>query len=389
MLQRLFAAALALFLGSTLPTAEANPGTSKKTGPAIYRVLQEDGLLEDYMVEEVSEIAGTLIDAAGRWPGYHINRPYAPGLINIYLVDSSRLPEANVLEGQGVNIASYNLRGNAMAHEETGILFVDTALLKSLVATAKLFGELNVDTPVAVGSIKARGINAFRQLWDPALNQTLKTAEYTDRWAMLASGALAFILAHEMGHIYLGESDNSRRRTHMRFKDKADKDLHWACWDLVDERYRNQQRIEQKADDFAVTLLSKVLFPPGVLTKPLLRYELGAHWYIVYNLAGQFIETLYASKSQNVLASMRLLLGPEIYGELIAARPSSGKGSIHIFFPKSHPANIRRASVSLARLGQSPYSLYHNEPSSTSQDIAMFEMVLSMECKNLTGRQGR
>jgi hypothetical protein len=47
---------------------------------------------------------------------------------------------------------------------------------------------------------------------------------------MLAAGALAFVLAHEMGHLYLGGTDVS------------------------------------------------------LLTKPLLRYELGARWYIVYSL---------------------------------------------------------------------------------------------------------
>jgi len=384
----LAAVILVLFFGPARLTAAAS-GASQK-GPAIYRLLQERGLLEDYMTEEVSEIADTLVEAAGYWPGLRINSPYAQGLLNIYLIDSARLPEANVLQELDVNLSPHSLRDNAMAHEESGIIFVDTALLKSLVVTGQLIGESNVDMIVAVGSIKARGINAFRKLWDPAMNPRLKAAEYTDQWVIFASGALAFILAHEMGHIYLGESDDALRRIPMLFKDKADKDLHWACSDLVDKKFSSQQVIEQQADDFAVTLLSKILFPQGVLTTPLLRYDLGARLYIVYSLAGQLIETLYATESQNILTMMRSLLGPELYEELILAKkPKTGKGSIHLFFPKSHPANIRRASVSLSRLNQSPYSPYHNEPSSTLQNIAVMEMLISLECKNLTEQRGR
>ena len=388
MFHRLIAIALlcSLSASSFWSDARANPTA---TGAAVYQTLRDRGLLEDYLNDAVGEIAGTLVEASGHWPGYRLNGPYASGQVNIYLVDSSRLPEANVLEEYGIDLAPYSIRGNAMAHEETGILFVDTGLLKSLLVAAVLFGESGVDTPMAVGAIRARGIGAFRQIWDPSVNPALESAGYADRWVMLSSGALAFILAHEMGHIYLGGTDVSQRRKPMRFEDKADKDLHWACSDLVDDRYRAHQRIEQDADDFAVEILSKIQFPDGVLTRPLLRYELGARWYIVYSLSDQMVETLYATESQNVLSAMRQLLGAEVYEELIAARPSSGKGSIHVFFPKSHPANIRRASVSLGKLDQSPYSLYHDEPSSTSADIALFEMVLSMECRNLEERRRR
>lgn len=389
MLERLvLIVALGLSLGSSLPVAEAANEASDK-GTTIFEVLKHRGFLDDYMIEAVDEVAASLVGAAGRWSGHGINRPYVDGAINIYLVDSGRLPESNVLEGFDVELARFSLRGNALAHEETGILFVDTALLKSLVTAAQLFANSDVDTAVAVAAIKARGIDAFRELWDPERNPALETAEYTDRWAMLGAGALAFILAHEMGHIHLGTDNETRRRAPIRFKDKEDKDKHWVCSDLIDEKYRRQQLIERQADDFAVSLLREVLFPPGVLTRPLLRYEIGARWYIVYSLSEQLIDAIYATESHNVRSGMRLMLGSEIYDELVRAKPSSGKGSIHVFFPKSHPANIRRASESLGRLNDSPYSLYHGDPPGTEKDIAMFEMLLNMECKNLRTKQGR
>jgi hypothetical protein len=186
---------------------------------------------------------------------------------------------------------------------------------------------------------------------------------------MLASGAAAFALAHEMGHLVLGADDIRQRREPMRFRDKADRDLHWACPDLVQERYRRQQQIEQAADEYAVDILSKILFPDGVLTEPKLRHELGAHWYIVYSMAEQLVQVLYATESENIRRMLRIQFGPEVFDELDAHKTAPGTGSIQVWFPESHPANIRRAFVSLGRLAQSPFSVYGGSEPSTDASI--------------------
>lgn len=382
-MRRYFTLLILLLLINPVAQAEPKP---VNPGPAIYTLLLEHNVMENYMLDNVAEIVGNIVQAAGRWSGYRINSPYVDDLINIYLIDSNRLPEKNILEKYDIELAKFNLQGNAMAHEATGTLFIDTLLLKSIVTASQLTSSADFDTIAAVGIIKARGINAFRRLWDPAINTALEESEYTDPWAILASGSVAFILAHEMGHIALGSQDISKRRKLVKFKNKEDKDKHWVCSDLVDEKYRQQQAIEQEADDFAVSLLSKIYFPPGALDKQLLHYELGAQWYLIYNLSEQMIETLYATESQNIHAAMRLQLGPEIYQELKVARPNFGGGSVKVFFPKTHPANIRRASQSLAQLAQSPYSLYYGAEPASNQDIAMFEMFVDMECKNLKAK---
>lgn len=361
---------------------------SRDSGAAIYQVLVENNLLDNYLVDAVGDIAGTIISATGRWPGFGINQPYSDSIINIYLIDSDRLPEANILAQYGVKLAKHSLRGNALAHEETNILFVDTILLKSLVTAAQMFANQHIDTMRAVGAIRAYGIANYRQLWDPKRNSLLETAGYADAWVMYSSGALAFILSHEIGHIALGAKNIQKRRSWMKFKGIEDKDKHWACSGLVEEKYRQQQNIEEEADNYAVSLLSKILFPPGVLPKPLLRYELGARWYIVYSLASQMVDTLFASESRNIHAALRLQFGPEIYNKLIAEKQTMGRGAIKVFFPKSHPANIRRASISLKQLAQSPYSSYQGG-SSTDQSIMMFEMFLGMQCRNLKTKYGR
>ena len=190
---------LALLLNTVDAKAETAVRDTSDAGSAIYETLRGGDFLEDYMIDEVGEIAGTIVTAANRWAGYGANRPYVKDFMNIYLVNTQRLPEANVLEQFSVELSRYGVSGNALAHEETGTLFVDTVLLKSLITTVQLFSESGYSTVVAVGAVKARGVNAFRSFWDPTLNPTLNIAEYTDKWAMLSAGALAFILAHERG----------------------------------------------------------------------------------------------------------------------------------------------------------------------------------------------
>lgn len=369
-------------------TAQAETAQPAQPAPpsGIYPVLQQHNVLENYLLDEVDELAGTVIQAAGKWPSYRINSAYAEGLINIYLVDSTRLTETNILADFGIELTQSSIQGNALAHEATRTLFLDTVLLKSLITAAHLIAYSNYETIAAVGLLKARGIDAFRNIWNPQINPALKTAEYTEQWVLMASGALAFILAHEIGHIALGEQSVNKRRTPLRFKSREDKDKHWTCTELIDERYRQQQLIEKEADDFAVAVLGKIFFPPDVFEKPLLRYELGAHWYIIYSMGEQMIEALHATESKNIHAALRIQLGDEIYNELKAKRVNTRQGSIKVFFPKTHPANIRRASHSLKQLALSPYSLDYGQESGSNQDIAMFELFIGMECRNLKER---
>jgi hypothetical protein len=179
-------------------------------GAAIYRALLNNNLLEDYFNDSVAEIAGTIVAAASRWPGVSVNKPYNPGMINLYLIDSGRIADPNILTQFGVEAPIDSLDGNAMAIEDAQIVIVDTTLLKSLVTAALLNANFNMDTMKAVAAIKARGIDAFRQFWDPNTNPALRTTGYTDNWVILASAAFAFVFAHEVGHITIGKQKVGR-----------------------------------------------------------------------------------------------------------------------------------------------------------------------------------
>jgi hypothetical protein len=71
------------------------------------------------------------------------------------------------LEAQGVDLTRSSVKGNALTLEETGILFVDTSLLRSLATSALLFAESDVDTAAAVGAIRARGVESLSATLGP------------------------------------------------------------------------------------------------------------------------------------------------------------------------------------------------------------------------------
>jgi hypothetical protein len=366
---------------------EASPAD----GPAIYRALSSQGILEDYLTPEVSEILGTLVQASGRWQTYGVNEPYRPGAVNVYLIDAIRLPEPSPLAELGIALDREGLSGqggNARADEATGILFVDTGFLKSLVTVAMLDTQTELDTIGAVGMVRARGIDAFRTLWDPALNPRLRDSEYTDHWVLMASGAAAFALAHEMGHLAIGATDINKRRVPQRFANEADGANALACDALVQEWQRKQREIERAADDFAVDLLSRVLFPEGVLNEPKLRYEIGAEWYLVYSMAQQMVETLRVTRSDNIRRMLQIQFGPEVYAALSQGEGERFRNAVSVFFPESHPASIRRAAESLSRLAESPHSVARITGSSTGAQVAILEQLLATECRAIEERRG-
>ena len=143
------------------------------------------------------------------------------------------------------------------------------------------------------------------------------------------------------------------------------------------------------ADDFAVDTLAGALFPEGVLKQPMLRYEVGAEWYVVYSLAEQMVWALRTTESENIRRMLRIQFGPEVFAALDARKPERGRGSVHVFFPEKHPANIRRLSESLSRLSQSPFSVAAATGSSGARSkIQMLEFVLAAECRDIKARQG-
>jgi hypothetical protein len=164
--------------------------------------------------------------------------------------------------------------------------------------------------------------------------------------------------------------------------DTKDRDLYWACFDLLPPKYRELQEIETQADNFAVSLIGRILKP----NQARLWYEIGAHTYLSYNVNKQLLNALFSTKSQNIRNAMLSKLGPELYSGLMNQSASSGRGSIRVFFPKDHPVTLRRAAFSLGSLTHSQYSSYYGEPFPI--DMGLLEQITKEACEELKQKYG-
>ena len=346
----------------------------------IYQVLKDNNLLDSYMNDLVAEVAGNLTRAAVEWPGCQINRPYQPGLVNIYLIDSHKLPQKGTVN-HNRNLRRDRMEGNAFTEENNKIIFIDTNMLKEFLAYTMLLYYEKMKGLNSLAAIKVNGLDSLQKLWNPSLNTKLRSREINDLWLMAYRGALAFIIGHEMGHIHIGKLGLVEEEVGINVTGK-DRDLYWACFDLLPLKYRELQEIETQADNFAVSLIGRILKP----NQPRLWYELGAHTYLSYNVNKQILNALSSTKSQYIRNVLLIKLGPELYSKLLNQSSSSGKGSIHEFFPKEHPVTLRRAALSLGSLAQSQYSYFYGEPFPV--DIGLLEQITIGACQELKQKYG-
>jgi hypothetical protein len=239
----------------------------------------------------------------------------------------------------------------------------------------------------AVAEVRVRGRNDVRHLWDPVVNPRLKARASVENWLNIYRGMLGFVLAHELGHIHLNKPLASEDTQPLRPTDRRDQDLRWACWDLLSSKWQHQQQVEAEADRFAARLIAQVLFPEGALRVPLLWYELGAHTYLLYALNPQILDVINVTESDYIRRALQIQLGTELYSGVAANAENSGKGALHVVFPKRHPASVRRVEQLLGTMSQSPYS-YHHGKFSDYPELAALKMVIEPACAELKQKYG-
>jgi len=361
-------------------------------GARIWQELESRGLVDPYMAGVAQEVAGKLVQASGQWPSYQVNGRYDPAGLNIYLIDAGRMQGDEIRISDKIVLTREGLVGNPQTFEEARVILVDTRLLKEFLAATLLVLGGQHEMLQAVGEIKLRGLEGMRSLWDPARNPTLASRRPLDQWLIFYRGALAFILAHEMGHVSMGQplSQQVSRRPLPRTLSKEDRKNLKVCPELLAPNYRDQQQVEARADDYAVQLLGKVLFPPGVTDQPRLWYELGAQWLVLYRINSELVRTLYATNSKNIRAMLRLQLGPALYDALQGQKKdqdAEADSFIAQAFPATHPASYRRLSQALGGLAKSPYSLYYGQPVDDSE-ATMLDAVIQRQCSEIGERLG-
>ena len=380
---------IALVLASFCPAGDPAWAAEPAVGAKVFETLSGLRCLDDYLSGMLSDITADLVRTAERWSGYQVNGPYRPRGVNVYLVDAGKLPERPVLAGEGINqgrgLGRYDLEGSALTDEPTGIIFVDSSMVKEVVASTDLKTQVN-DLMVAIALIRTRGLDAYRAQWDPAQNLGLRQSDRGNRLQMLVRGALGFVIAHEMGHLAIGRQDVASRAQPPRPFSGKDRDAGQACPELIDPAHVAKQQVERAADDFAVRLLEQRCGAWAPHQPQHLIYELGARWYFLYAMSRTLLVTGNVTQSRNIHMMLRTKLGPDLYQAVLAQGERGDRGSVHLTYPSKHPPDYERAERLEARMSQSTCSLSRGEGGGGSMEVRLLEVFRQQACKDLASK---
>lgn len=378
-------AAIAVFLMLVVGTSHAqiaSPG-----GAPILERLQQGGLLDDYYPDAVREVAESLVLAApGRWQGVRVNEAHRPGWLNIYLVDAGRLPEDAPLEVGGIELTREALAAGALADEQTGTIHLNTAAWKRLAAATVMARSAGQDLAVGLATVDAKGLDATRRYWDRSTLDADTDLARTSGW--LLRGALAFVLAHEMGHLVIGPSAEAEAAT-IRMQNLANlterqKDERLACPETLHAEYQQQQRHELAADLAAVELLGRQcrIGEDGELRHGI--YQIGTSWYFVAAMNDKLMQMGRSSSSPFIEQSLRGMLGAPLYDQAIAAgAAATRRGGVKAAFPKTHPPDFARIEAIERAFADTPCGGDDLDLSS----LQMMEYLRRTMCEKLTGQQ--
>lgn len=333
-------------------------GNSTIASADIYTVLEEHDLLDTYLMDLVQQVSSNVISGSRRGRGLQINGPHDEGRVNIYIVDTDAI-RGEPLEDMGIYLGPLNR--NLIAHKDTATIFIDSRFLRELVTLNMMFWEQHAKMPNALASFEVNGEEAYRRMWDPKINPTVNSREAGQFWLISLRGVLAFVIAHELGHIDSGIDLSSDYSRPFRPRNLRDRDIYWSCPELVHPQATRWRDTELAADQYALEILARL----GGL-----RYEHGAQWYLVYLLNVGMIKAIpLASSSLSPFLRQR-------YGnayDALRTRASATSGPVEAFYPKSHPDVLLRLANSMAILfGEEPDPL-----------LGIWNQRLDQECSAL------
>lgn len=309
-------------------------GSAQMGASELHLALEARGLVDPYLEDVVADVARRIVGASRPGRKAQVNGPPHGGRVDVYIVDARGLrgtPVAGELGG---------LEGNALARRDLSSIFVDRGLLRELVALNRLFWERNASMPEALAAFEVRGEDGLRELWDPGVDGRVASRQPGQPWLISLRGVLAFLIAHELGHVDEAPAPTERSRP-PRFEGR-DADIRSLCPDLVDPRARDRRRAEADADAYAVRLL-------GALGGP--AYESGVRWYLSYNLERAMIRAVPLASPQ-LTPLLRQRYGPAF--EALAAAGARRSGPVEVFYDRTHPDALSRLARALGSLYDEP-----------------------------------
>jgi hypothetical protein len=372
-------------LTCALWAAPEAPAQGSASGTRIASKLERAKVIDAYFPEVALEVANALVQAApDQWRGVQVNQAYRAGWLNIYMIDARGLPENGLLTEEGIdNFTPAALRAGALAHEESGTIFLNTAMWKRLAAaTVMTQTKVQPDITAALATIDAVGLDAARKFWDPTTLSANTPANERVGWLM--RGALAFVLAHEMGHLRIGRSQ-SEQPDRLRLSKLTDrqKDEMRACPELMEKESRQRQQHEEAADRAGVALLGAQC---RIGSDAKLRhsiYMLGTGWYFLASMSDKLIEMGRNTESPVIAQALRAKLGPVLYQQVIAAHAAEKRrGAVALAFPSSHPPDTERMRAIDAALRATPCG----GGGLDSTGAQMLEMYRMQMCRGLIGQ---
>jgi hypothetical protein len=289
-----------------------------------------------------------------------------------------------LLDDEGVpNFTAENLRGGALAHENSQTIFLNMAMWKRLTAATvmKQAKQYN-DLVAALAAVDAMGLDAAHRYWDPKA-LTAET-EINKRTGWLMRGALAFVLAHEMGHLKLGHVQfHESERLRLGNLTPRQQDERRACPELIDKEARERQKLESAADLAGVTMLGAQcrIGNDGQLRHAI--YMLGTSWYFLAAMGDKLLEMGRSTDSALIAKLLRMKLGPQLYDQVVAAQAREVRRGVAPAFPLSHPPDATRMQAIENALRATPCGGGNID----SSEAKMLEMFRTQMCRNLINQQ--
>ena len=376
---RLCGWAVVVFVGFGSSVAAAQ-GTA---ADHVFARLDRGRYLDSYCRGMTAEVASNLIKATDRWSGVQVNRPPRAGEIGIYLVDADRLPSNNVLRAEGIELGRESLHRNAITHEASSTIFIDTGMLKEIAASTFLTQTRAVASiTAAVAKVQAEGLSTLRPAWEEATRDPAEPER--ERIDFVMRGALAFIVAHEMGHVAVGRTEIKRGSSSFRVLTPRQYDEVRACPELLDKEYLQRQQVERRVDAFAAGLLARqcTIGKDGGL-----RYEayvLGAIWYFLFTTSTRLLAGARATDSPFIRQNLTKLIGPDLYTAVVekAAHEQRG-GAVHALLPPSHPPDLARSEQLETDLNAPPCG----RSGPPDKQVGLFHKVLAEHCKSFQAKE--